>query len=159
MNEEENFPEIVKNEDIEKAWKNYEKLQNSGEVLDSTELYRHYDAWNRLLYVGISSCAVERLSAHMAQCDWRKLVTRIEIERWPTRELALLAEKQAIKTQFPYFNRTHAVILKKWTRPNAKRHKEFCGDRSCNGQCIPKPMTEYIDVRTGRPWSPDVSAP
>lgn len=69
-----------------------------------TELYRHFDSEGRLLYVGISLSVLHRLRAHRRISPWFSQVTNITIERFETRDLALAAEKVAIKTERPKFN-------------------------------------------------------
>ena len=68
-----------------------------------TQLYRHYDADNVLLYVGIANDAATRLKRH----SWRKAVARSEITVFKTRAEALAAESKAILTECPKFNVVH----------------------------------------------------
>ncbi len=76
-----------------------------------TVLYRHFDAKGALLYVGISLRAMERLAAHMAGSQWAEAISRVELERFPTRDAALAAERQVIKGEKPRHNITHALRL------------------------------------------------
>lgn len=73
-----------------------------------TDLYRHFDADGKLLYVGISLSALQRTMSHK-HSGWWEMVTRIEIERHNTRDEALDAEREAIKTERPEFNKMHSV--------------------------------------------------
>lgn len=73
----------------------------------NTELYRHFDGENALLYVGISLSTFTRLSQHRDHSQWFKKVARVSIEHFPTREEAIAAEKKAIKTEAPMFNIAH----------------------------------------------------
>lgn len=73
---------------------------------DRTELYRHYDAAGRLLYVGISLDATVRLQGHRVK-SWFDLVSFITIERFSTRTEALTAERDAILKEEPEFNRVY----------------------------------------------------
>jgi hypothetical protein len=68
-------------------------------------LYRHYHPSGDLLYVGISLNVQERHRAHFRGASWRDAIHQIVIEPFATREEALLAEEQAIRTEFPKFNR------------------------------------------------------
>lgn len=77
-------------------------------LANSSELYRHYDSYGRLLYVGVSLSSLGRLADHRSTCSWFKLIKAITIDRYPTRALALAAETAAIKTERPYFNRKHS---------------------------------------------------
>src|SRR5690349_18388803 len=107
----------VQNESAVTGVKKPEKQRKSKRVLDEfTELYRHYDLWNRLLYVGVSSSSLRRLWEHQRGCCWSHLIATIKIERWESRSLALAAEKQAVRTERPYFNKVHAGSwrLRRW---------------------------------------------
>jgi predicted GIY-YIG superfamily endonuclease len=76
-----------------------------------TQLYRHFDGDNNLLYVGVSLSTFNRLSQHRDHSEWFKKIGRVEIEHFETRPLALEAEKKAIKTEKPKFNRAHKRTL------------------------------------------------
>jgi hypothetical protein len=69
-----------------------------------TTLYRHYDAADRLLYVGIAGCERARRQAHKSQSPWFPLVSRTALEEFETRTLALKAERAAIKAERPIYN-------------------------------------------------------
>lgn len=71
---------------------------------ERTELYRHFDAADRLLYVGISLSTVARLSQHMLGSPWAGEIARITVERFATREEAALAELRAIVEERPLHN-------------------------------------------------------
>lgn len=70
----------------------------------STDLYRFFDANDRLLYVGISFSAVARASQHRSEKDWWPDVARMEVEHLQTRSAALAAESAAIRTEKPLHN-------------------------------------------------------
>lgn len=72
-----------------------------------TALYRHFAADGALLYVGISLSAVARLSAHEATAPWFRDIARVEVAWYPSRDLALAAEKAAIKRECPRHNIVH----------------------------------------------------
>jgi hypothetical protein len=69
-----------------------------------TDLYRYFDKDDRLLYVGISFHAAARASQHKADKPWWPQSVRMEIEHLPTREAALAAEANAIRTEAPLHN-------------------------------------------------------
>lgn len=71
-------------------------------------LYRHYDAFGRLLYVGISLSAVERLARHRVESHWVSHIARIEITAYGSRNDAVLAERRAIMRESPAHNILHA---------------------------------------------------
>ena len=70
----------------------------------TTQLYRHFDKNNNLLYVGISLSTFNRLSQHKDHSGWFYGITNVTIEHFPTREEALAAERKAIKSEAPKFN-------------------------------------------------------
>lgn len=72
-----------------------------------TNLYRHYDSSDKLLYVGISVSAVNRLKEHIDSSKWTSDISTVKIESFPDRNSALLAEKLAIKTEKPIWNIIH----------------------------------------------------
>lgn len=71
--------------------------------MSRTALYRHFDASGRLLYVGISISAMARLAAHEAAV-WFDDIARVDVERHPSRDAALTAERHAIRTEKPLHN-------------------------------------------------------
>ena len=74
-----------------------------------TALYRAYSATDELLYVGVSISVMARLSQHKSSADWFDGTSRIDVEWHPTRQKALAAEMQAIKTEHPIYNKMGAV--------------------------------------------------
>lgn len=72
-----------------------------------TALYRHWSGEN-LLYVGISVDPVKRLREHDRHSIWMEDVDQITIEWFDTREAALTAERNAIRSEVPIYNVQHA---------------------------------------------------
>jgi len=70
----------------------------------TTQLYRHFDKNNNLLYVGISLSTFHRLSQHRDHSGWFYGITNVTIEHFDKREEALAAERKAIKSENPKFN-------------------------------------------------------
>lgn len=70
-------------------------------------LYRHFDSNNELLYVGISLSALVRLGQHKEHSHWYHSIVRVEIEQFPSRKEALLAETKAIENENPKHNKKH----------------------------------------------------
>lgn len=70
----------------------------------TTHLYRHFDAQDRLLYIGISKTALRRLAQHYSTAHWANSVARVEIETFGTKAEAVAAENLAIKTEAPLHN-------------------------------------------------------
>jgi hypothetical protein len=75
------------------------------ESLGTTQLYRHFDAEGRLLYVGISLSAIHRLAQHKKTAEWHKNIAKVTVETFETREAALLAETIAIQKENPIYNK------------------------------------------------------
>jgi hypothetical protein len=72
-----------------------------------TVLYRHYDANDRLLYVGITDASRggRRWNEHADDKPWFHLVARSSIsDPYPTRAAALYAEACAIRDERPIHN-------------------------------------------------------
>lgn len=72
-----------------------------------TALYRFYDADDELLYVGISLNLPGRLHQHQKSKTWWKDVAHVAVEHFDSREEALAAEEEAIKTERPLMNVVH----------------------------------------------------
>jgi len=73
----------------------------------ATDLYRYYDADDRLLYIGVSKCAVARAMKHQYDAAWWASFAYMTREVYPTRAAALRAEKAAIKAERPIHNIVH----------------------------------------------------
>tara|TARA_Y100000296_G_C5155790_1_gene248991 strand:- start:137 stop:670 length:534 start_codon:yes stop_codon:yes gene_type:complete len=67
-------------------------------------LYRHFDSSNRLLYVGISLNAINRLSQHNKNSHWADEISHVEIEKFETRQEAIRAETKAFDNESPAYN-------------------------------------------------------
>jgi hypothetical protein len=72
-------------------------------------LYRHYDVYDTLLYIGISETPVDRTYNHARSSQWVHYADRAEAQWFGTRALAEDAERYAIQDELPVFNRQHAV--------------------------------------------------
>lgn len=75
------------------------------DLLDECILYRHYDQDGTLLYVGITSNVKRRMEGHRRSATWIERIDHIETEVFPTRRDALAAERQAINSEGPLFNK------------------------------------------------------
>jgi predicted GIY-YIG superfamily endonuclease len=69
-----------------------------------TALYRYIDSGGRLLYVGITGKPKERWQAHSRR-PWATGATERTVEWFDRRTAALHAEKVAIQTEKPVYNR------------------------------------------------------
>jgi hypothetical protein len=75
-----------------------------------TDLYRFYDADDRLLYVGISLHAAQRASEHRRDKPWWPDVARMNVEHLDgDRKTAEAAERRAIVNERPLHNVTWNV--------------------------------------------------
>lgn len=74
---------------------------------ENTALYRFYDSEHQLLYVGISNNLVSRFGQHSQIAEWHSRVTFSRVEHFETRAEALVAEKKAIQSEHPIFNKVH----------------------------------------------------
>lgn len=80
-------------------------------------LYRLYDEFDRLLYVGISDRPWKRFKQHERDKAWWKEVTRQVIEWKYDRAEALAAEGAAIATEAPVFNSARPSGSTDWRVP------------------------------------------
>ncbi len=72
-----------------------------------TQLYRFYNEEEQLLYVGVSKSTIQRLFTHQKLSDWYILVRFVVVDNYADRKSALAAERDAIKTEKPFFNIQH----------------------------------------------------
>lgn len=77
--------------------------------MTQTALYRHWDADDNLLYVGISLSAVTRLAQHVAGAHWSHDIASVTIQYHPDRSAAEAAERKAIAEESPRHNVAHAA--------------------------------------------------
>lgn len=67
-------------------------------------VYRHYDKFGNLLYVGCTTDPETRLSGHKSVSSWYKQIAKIEMEHFDTRQQALAEEERQIKALSPLHN-------------------------------------------------------
>ncbi|MEU5580964.1 GntR family transcriptional regulator [Streptomyces huasconensis] len=98
------------------------------EPSERTALYRHYDANNGLLYIGVSKNPQTRWMAHRGNREpWIHHSVRRVDEWYDSREQALAAEEVAIRTERPPFNGKHnyndvPFDPASWPQVKGKRH-------------------------------------
>ena len=108
-----------------------------------TQLYRHFDADKKLLYVGISLSAFARLSQHKDHSQWFEQIKTVTLESFDTREEAMAAERKAIRTENPQFN----IAMKKTLAEIAKEEKELFAERRRAIEESGKLIHQYVDYR------------
>lgn len=69
-----------------------------------TSVYKYYDEYDVLLYVGITSRGITRNKEHNTTKEWWKHVGRQEVEHFPSRKEALARETHLIWAHKPPFN-------------------------------------------------------
>lgn len=74
----------------------------------STALYRAFDGEGKLLYVGISKDALNRFKSHLRTSGWSGKCARLDICYFDARSEAIEAEKAAIQSERPHFNKVWA---------------------------------------------------
>ena len=74
-----------------------------------TVLYRFFDTTNLLLYVGISDHTPHRWNEHAKHRHWWTDVATITLERYTTREAAIVAEREAIRDETPLHDATDVL--------------------------------------------------
>lgn len=75
-------------------------------------LYRHYDADNACLYVGVTNNPKRRLAEHKSRSVWAEQIDRVEVKWMRTREEALSEERAAIIIDRPLFNGGDRALAK-----------------------------------------------
>jgi excinuclease UvrABC nuclease subunit len=108
-----------------------------------TQLYRHFDAEKKLLYVGISLSTFARLSQHKDHSPWFEQVMTVEIKHFETREEAMAAERNAIKTENPKFN----IAMKKTLVEIKKEEREFFAEKRRAIEEKESLINRYVDHR------------
>lgn len=72
-------------------------------------LYRFYDARGALLYVGVTGRLAERWTAHRRTAPWWGQIAELVTEKYSSMESALSAERSAIRSELPRYNRRSAA--------------------------------------------------
>lgn len=107
-----------------------------------TALYRLYSAAGDLLYIGVTGNPEARFASHASTKPWWPEVARHEIAWFATRELAELAEDEAILTEHARYN----VAGSPW----ASKPREL-GEREMTvGQAAARLASVARDVRITR---------
>lgn len=70
-------------------------------------LYRFFDKDKNLLYIGISKSFGNRFNQHAHISEWFAKANSVTIEHYPNRASVETAEKKAIKSERPKYNKSH----------------------------------------------------
>lgn len=73
-------------------------------IITPHQVYRYFDKYGVLLYVGCSLNARTRLAGHRARAEWFDQIARMTIEDFPSKEDGLNAERAAIRSENPKYN-------------------------------------------------------
>lgn len=83
------------------------KRLHLGQRVWPEKLYRWYDWDDRLLYIGITRDLAGRQEAHAKRSSWARFAAVCNVERYPDRASAEVAERTAIETEQPLFNHVY----------------------------------------------------
>jgi hypothetical protein len=119
---------------------------------DATDLYRYYDAGDRLLYVGISFHAVVRAAQHRSEKPWWSDVRRMEVEHLQTRREALQAEAVAIRTERPIHNVIGNAGRRHDTRRSGTAPMSPWMCMRCGRGCGQRLKDAYIQIDSFNSW-------
>lgn len=70
-------------------------------------LYRYFDEADRLLYAGRTGNMAQRAGSHIASSEWMQFAARSTIRKCASQKELVDAERKAIETEHPIFNRTY----------------------------------------------------
>lgn len=78
--------------------------------LGQTTLYRFYDDYGVLLYIGITDREDKRFREHHQEKTWWWKVSTITVDHYRWREDAIRAEEAAIRAEHPIHNVIHNEV-------------------------------------------------
>jgi len=109
-------------------------------------LYRHFDEWGNLLYVGVSLSTIQRLSQHKHQSHWFNSIHTITIQQFSSREEVLEAERIAIQKEEPQHN-LNLNLFKNGTPPIITKDKREDSRVNLTNHIVEfKPMYSFEDA-------------
>lgn len=86
-------------------------------------LYRHFGHDGELLYVGITADPGRRFQSHAAATPWWNQVIGITLEHFANRVELRQAEKAAIQSENPRYNKTHSAGFRRTPRGRSLERK------------------------------------
>lgn len=120
-------------------------------------LYRHFDASEKLLYIGISVALGERTRTH-SEHEFFNRVVKITVEHFDSVEGALAAERRAIQLEGPELNVVHnrGFRAADWTviHDKLEEYLLYHSDRSVRTTSKPRISEDVLEYWTGydRRW-------
>src|ERR1043166_6396336 len=91
--------------------------------MSKCQLYRHYDANGKLLYVGISNSETKRRKEHKIEAKWFQEIARVEVVDFESREDAAAAERTAIAAEQPIHNNESRRTISQKLEAERKRQE------------------------------------
>lgn len=116
------------------TWEEYELERHHRRVAKHRRhayVYRVYDGWNQLLYVGFTASPHRRFIAHKCNSAWFPLMHRVEFESHPTVWVARAHEEHAIRTERPVFNYVGIRPSISWRTRRLHEAGQPCGSKAC----------------------------
>lgn len=77
----------------------------------TAQVYRCFDARDRLLYIGVSMSPEHRLKAHSRKSHWFSDVRRVTVTDPMERREAFRAEREAITAEQPLYNKPRNYVV------------------------------------------------
>ena len=115
-------------------------------------LYRHFDANNNLLYIGVSSRISQRIKEHSIHSSWWQNVSKITLEHFEIRKEVLEAERNAIIAEQP----KHNIIHKNGKIKDVKKTIEYSDYR---GRFLTARLVEIPIMLSVTKWSIQLGIP
>ena len=115
-------------------------------------LYRHFDANDNLLYVGVSSRISQRIKEHSIHSSWWQNVSKITLEHFEIRKEVLEAERNAIIAEQP----KHNIIHKNGKIKDVKKTIEYSDYR---GRLLTARLVEIPIMLSVTKWSIQLGIP
>ena len=117
----------------------------------SHTLYRFFDESGALLYVGITGNPAKRLSQHRREKDWWDSVSRVEMQRFASREELEAAERAAVIAEKPLHNVVfNGPNTSSQVKPKVQRETDRAGlvvrFKGRSGREIVTPLHLYYEV-------------
>lgn len=100
-------------------------------------VYRVYDPFGDLIYIGCSIDVPSRMSQHYSQAWWGPQAAKVKAKVYPNRFTGRRAESEAIRTERPRWNSTGRGPRNTWTEQDyvdyitTRRNGPYADSSSC----------------------------